>query len=61
MHTGEKSVVQSLTQTGTIWPSSRGESSVKVSWFYDVDDEDMMEAGEDYSALVKIPFEMMKA
>ena len=38
-----------------------GKSSVKVSWFYDVDDEDMMEAGEDYSALVKIPFEMMKA
>ena len=38
-----------------------GKSSVKVSWFYDVDDEDMMEAGEDYSALVKIPFEMMKS
>lgn len=38
-----------------------GKSSVKVSWYYDADDEDMMEAGEDYSALVKIPFEMMKA
>lgn len=38
-----------------------GKSNVKVSWYYDGDDEDMMEAGEDYSALVKIPFEMMKA
>ena len=35
-----------------------GKSVVKVSWFYDTDDEDMMEAGEDYQALVKIPFEL---
>src|SRR5205809_7725962 len=34
-----------------------GKSSVKVSWYYDADDEDMMEAGEDYQALVKVPFE----
>jgi hypothetical protein len=34
-----------------------GNSQVKVSWYYDSDDEDMMEAGEDYQALVKIPFE----
>ena len=37
-----------------------GKSSVKVSWVYETDDEDMMEAGEDYQALVKIPFELMK-
>lgn len=35
-----------------------GRSSVKVNWIYDTDDEDMMEAGEDYQALVKVPFEM---
>ena len=35
-----------------------GKSTVKVSWFYETDDEDMMEAGEDYQALVKIPFEL---
>ena len=35
-----------------------GKSAVKVLWFYDADDEDMMEAGEDYQALVKIPFEL---
>jgi len=38
-----------------------GKSSVKVSWFYDADDEDMMEAGEDYQALVKVPFELNKS
>jgi SiaC family regulatory phosphoprotein len=37
-----------------------GKSEVKVQWYYDADDEDMMEAGEDYQALVKIPFELNK-
>ncbi|MFN8166292.1 MAG: DUF1987 domain-containing protein [Bacteroidia bacterium] len=37
---------------------SGGKSKVKVSWFYDSEDEDMMEAGEDYRALVKVPFEL---
>lgn len=35
-----------------------GKGTVKVSWHYDADDEDMMEAGEDYKALVKVPFEL---
>jgi len=38
--------------------SLSGKSEVKVSWCYDSDDEDMMEAGEDYRALVKVPFEL---
>jgi hypothetical protein len=38
-----------------------GRSTVKVSWYYDADDEDMMEAGEDYQALVKVPFELNKS
>ncbi len=36
-------------------------NNVKVHWFYEADDEDMMEAGDDYQALVKIPFELIKA
>ena len=40
--------------------SNAGKSKVKVSWFYEADDEDMMEAGDDYQALVKIPFELIK-
>ena len=40
--------------------NSGGASSVKVHWFYESDDEDMMEAGDDYQALVKLPFTLIK-
>ncbi|HNP98087.1 MAG TPA: DUF1987 domain-containing protein, partial [Bacteroidia bacterium] len=40
--------------------NSGGSSSVKVHWFYESDDEDMMEAGDDYQALVKLPFTLIK-
>lgn len=29
---------------------------VNVRWYYEQDDEDMMEAGEDYSDLLDLPF-----
>lgn len=29
---------------------------VSVRWYYDEDDEDMLEAGEDYSDLLDLPF-----
>lgn len=32
--------------------------SVKVSWFHTEDDEDMQEAGEEFSELVEVPFEL---
>ncbi len=32
--------------------------SCKVKWFYDEEDEDMEEAGEEYSELVDVPFEL---
>ncbi len=35
-------------------------SKVKVVWYYEEDDEDMLEAGEDYQAIIRIPFEMSK-
>ena len=37
-----------------------GKSNVKVKWYYEADDEDMLEAGEDYQALVQVPFELNK-
>lgn len=40
--------------------NSGGTTSVKVHWFYESDDEDMMEAGDDYQALVKLPFTLIK-
>ncbi len=30
---------------------------VKINWFYPQDDEDILEAGEEYSDIVDIPFE----
>ena len=31
---------------------------VVVHWYYDEDDEDMMEAGEEYAEIVEVPFEV---
>lgn len=33
---------------------------VQVHWHYEEDDEDMLEAGEDYDAIIDIDFEMVK-
>lgn len=38
-----------------------GASAVSIAWLYDEDDEDMMETGEDYQAIVKIPFTISKS
>lgn len=31
----------------------------QVKWFYEEDDEDMEEAGEEYSELIEVPFELL--
>ncbi len=33
---------------------------VLVKWHYETDDEDMLEAGEDYQAIINLPFEMIE-
>lgn len=33
-------------------------SDVVINWFYEADDEDMLEAGEDYDAIIDLPFTM---
>ena len=35
-------------------------NKVIINWHFEVDDEDMMEAGEDYQSIVKIPFNMIE-
>ncbi len=32
---------------------------VELTWCYDADDEDMEETGEDYKALIEVPFELV--
>ena len=33
---------------------------MEVKWYYEEDDEDMLEAGEDYEAIIDLPFEMIE-
>jgi len=33
---------------------------VIINWHYEEDDEDMLEAGEDYQSIIKIPFKMVE-
>lgn len=33
---------------------------VVINWFYEEDDEDMLEAGEDYQSIIRVPFEMQE-
>lgn len=35
-------------------------NNVSVNWHYEEDDEDMLEAGEDYQAIINIPFKMIE-
>ncbi len=35
-------------------------NKVVIHWYYEQDDEDMLEAGEDYEAIVSIPFKMIE-
>ena len=32
---------------------------VKIKWYYDPDDEELLIAGEDYAELIKLPFEFI--
>lgn len=35
-------------------------TKVAINWYYEEDDEDMLEAGEDYQAIIDIPFKMIE-
>ena len=37
-----------------------GSSEVTINWYYEEDDEDMLEAGEDYQAIISVPFKMIE-
>ena len=38
----------------------KGKSEVTVNWYYEEDDEDMLEAGEDYESIIRVPFKMIE-
>jgi hypothetical protein len=35
-------------------------NDVVILWHYEEDDEDMLEAGEDYQSIIKVPFKMVE-
>ena len=35
-------------------------SAVNVNWFFEEDDEDMNEAGQDFDAIISMPFNMVE-
>ncbi len=39
--------------------SKNGNNKATINWLYDDDDDDMLEAGEDYKSIIKIPFNLV--
>ena len=38
----------------------KARNEVVINWYYEEDDEDMLEAGEDYETIIRIPFKMIE-
>ncbi|HOF20362.1 MAG TPA: DUF1987 domain-containing protein [Bacteroidales bacterium] len=38
----------------------KAKNEVVVNWYYEEDDEDMLEAGEDYESIIRVPFKMIE-
>jgi len=38
----------------------KAKNDVEIKWYYEEDDEDMLEAGEDYDSIIKVPFKMVE-
>ncbi len=38
----------------------KGKQEVIINWYYEEDDEDMLEAGEDYESIIRVPFKMIE-
>lgn len=38
----------------------KNQKDVVINWYYEEDDEDMLEAGEDYESIIKVPFKMIQ-
>ena len=38
----------------------KAKNDVVINWYYEEDDEDMLEAGEDYQAIINVPFKMIQ-
>ena len=39
---------------------SNNGNDIVINWYYEEDDEDMLEAGEDYQSIINVPFKMIE-
>ena len=39
---------------------SKSGNEIVINWYYEEDDEDMLEAGEDYQSIINVPFKMIE-
>ena len=51
-----KNILELLKKLESIFNSG---NDVHITWYYDEDDEDMEETGEDYKALLSVPLELV--
>ncbi len=51
-----KNILELLKKLETIFNNNH---NVHITWYYDEDDEDMEETGEDYKALLSVPLELV--
>ena len=52
-----KCVVDLFKKLEQLSKNSKGEAT--INWLYDEQDEDMLEAGEDYKSIINIPFNLV--
>ena len=53
-----KSILELLKRLSSIHETKQSE--VLINWRYEEDDEDILEAGEDYKTMVDVPFKMVE-
>lgn len=52
-----KCIVDLFKKLEQITKNAKGES--EINWLYDDQDDDMLEAGEDYKSIIKMPFNLV--
>jgi hypothetical protein len=38
----------------------KARNEIIINWYYEEDDEDMLESGEDYESIIRVPFKMIE-
>lgn len=52
-----KCLLDLLKKAEGMWQNG---NEIVINWYYEEDDEDMLEAGEDYQSIIDVPFKMIE-